>query len=93
MTSYIQGNEKVFTKNPAYWDTDCTLFDTVTIKIVESNDVAYQLYQAGEIDEVSLTESNVMTISKDESNPYHDQMVEWPADFRSYQFHFNDLLI
>lgn len=89
MTSYIQGNEKVFTKNPAYWDTDCTLFDTVTIKMVESNDVAYQLYQAGEIDEVSLTESNVMTISKDESNPYHDQMVEWPADFRSYQFHFN----
>lgn len=89
MTSYIQGNEKVFTKNPAYWDTDCTLFDTVTIKMVESNDVAYQLYQAGEIDEVSLTESNVMTISNDESNPYHDQMVEWPADFRSYQFHFN----
>ena len=22
MTSYIQGNEKVFTKNPLYWDTD-----------------------------------------------------------------------
>ena len=51
--------------------------------MVESTDVAYQLYQSGEIDEVSLTESNVMTISGDESNPYHDQMVEWPADFRS----------
>ena len=23
MTSYIQGNEKVFTKNPLYWDTEC----------------------------------------------------------------------
>ena len=89
MTSYIQGNEKVFTKNPAYWDTECTRFDTVTIRMVESTDVAYQLYQSGEIDEVSLTESNVMTISGDESNPYHDQMVEWPADFRSYQFHLN----
>ena len=21
MTSYVQGNEKVFTKNPTYWDT------------------------------------------------------------------------
>ena len=89
MTSYIQGNEKVFTKNPSYWDTECTRFDTVTIRMVESTDVAYQLYQSGEIDEVSLTESNVMTISGDESNPYHDQMVEWPADFRSYQFHLN----
>ena len=26
MTSYVQNNEKVFTKNPLYWDTDCTLF-------------------------------------------------------------------
>ncbi len=89
MTSYIQGNEKVFTQNPAYWDTDCTRFNTVTIRMVESTDVAYQLYQSGEIDEVTLTESNVKTISGDESNPYHDQMVEWPADFRSYQFHLN----
>ena len=89
MTSYVQGNEKVFTKNPTYWDTECSRFETVTIKMVESNDVAYQLYQSGELDEVTLTESNVKTISGDESNPYHDQMIEWPLDFRSYQFHFN----
>ena len=89
MTSYIQGNEKILTKNPLYWDTDCTRFETVTIKMVESNDVAYQLYQSGEIDEVGLTESNIKTISGDESNPYHDKMIEWPNDFRSYQFHFN----
>ena len=89
MTSYIQGNEKVFTKNPKYWDTECKRFDTVTMKMVESNDVAYQLYQSEEIDEVGLTESNVKTISSDENNPYHDYMVEWPLDFRSYQFHFN----
>ena len=89
MTSYIQGNEKILTKNPLYWDTDCTRFETVTIKMVESSDVAYQLYQYGEIDEVGLTESNIKTISGDESNPYHDKMIEWPNDFRSYQFHFN----
>ena len=89
MTSYIQGNEKVFTKNPLYWDTDAKLFNTVSIKMVESNDVAFQLYQTGEVDYVSLTESNVKTISGDENNDYHDQMIEWPNDFRSYQFHFN----
>ena len=42
-----------------YWDTDCTRFETVTIKMVESSDVAYQLYQSGEIDEVGLTESKM----------------------------------
>ena len=38
---------------------------------------------------MGLTESNIKTISGDESNPYHDKMIEWPNDFRSYQFHFN----
>ena len=71
MTSYIQGNEKIFTKNPTYWDTDCKLFDTVTVRMVESNDVAYQLYQSGEIDSASLTESNLNTIYNDETRPDH----------------------
>lgn len=87
MTSYIQGNEKVFTKNPKYWDTNCSRFDTVTVKMVESNDVAYQLYQSGEIDYVSLTESNLKTISSNKDHEFYDQLVEWPMDYRSYQFH------
>ena len=33
MTEYLQGNQKVYTKNPMYWDQDCTLFDTVTFKM------------------------------------------------------------
>lgn len=56
MTSYVQGNEKIFTKNPLYWDKDCQRFDQVTVKMVESSDVAYQLYETGELDYVDLTE-------------------------------------
>lgn len=89
MTSYIQGNEKVMTKNPAYWDKDASLFDTVTIKMVESDDVAYQLYQTGELDWVRLTESTLKTISDSESNEYHDQLVEMRPTKYSYQIHFN----
>ena len=88
MTSYIQGNEKIFTKNPAYWDKDCSLFNTVTIKMVESNDVMYQLYQSGEVDSVTLTESNLKTIYDDPKHPYHDYLVENPPK-GSYQIHFN----
>ena len=89
MTTYVQNNEKIFTKNPTYWDEDAQLFDTVTVKMVESNDVAFQLYQSGELDYVDLTESNLKTISGDENNPYYDQLVERPADKYSYQIHFN----
>ena len=70
MTTYIQGNEKIQTKNPKYWDTECSLFDTATIKMVESNDVAFQLYQAGELDYVGLNESNLTTIYNSDSNAH-----------------------
>ncbi len=89
MTSYIQNNEKTFTKNPLYWDKEAKLFDTITIKMVESLDVAYQLYQSGEIDYVQLSESQVNTISKDANNPFHDYLVPDILSPYSYQFHFN----
>lgn len=89
MTSYVQGNEKVFTKNPKYWDTECKRFDTVTFKMVESNDVAYQLYQTGEIDYVDLTESNLKTIYDNPNHEFHDYLVEKRPTSYSYQFHFN----
>ena len=89
MTSYIQGNEKIQTKNPKYWDTECTLFDSVTTKMVESSDIAFQLYQAGELDYVVLTESNLTTIYNDENNQYHDYLVEKLPTKYSWQLHFN----
>lgn len=88
MTSYVQGNEKVFTKNPMYWDKECSLFDTVTIKMVESNETMYQLYQSGEVDHVVLNESNLTSIVGDSSNQYHDNLVENPVS-GTYQIHFN----
>ena len=88
-TEYIQQNTKTLTKNPLYWDTDAKLFNTVTIKMVESVDTAYQLYTTGELDRVDLSESNLTTIYNNESDPYHDQLVEKRANKKSYQFHFN----
>ena len=89
MTSYIHNNEKIFTKNPLYWDTECKRFDTVTIKMVESNDISFQLYQNGEIDYVDLSEAHINTIAKDPSNKYYDYMVPAVPSKYSYQFHFN----
>ena len=89
MTSYIHNNEKIFTKNPLYWDTECKRFDTVTIKMVESNDISFQLYQNGEIDYADLSEAHINTIAKDPSNKYYNYMVPAVPSKYSYQFHFN----
>lgn len=88
MTTFVQGNEKLFTKNPLYWDKDCELFDTVAVKMVESNETMYQLYQSGEIDHVVLSEGNLKTISEDPNSVYYDHLVENPAS-GTYQIHFN----
>ena len=89
MTSYIQGNEKIFTKNPMYWDTEAKLFDTVTVKMVESNDVAYQLYETGDVDYVQLGEAQLNTIAQDPNNKFHDYLVPDVPSKYSYQYIFN----
>ena len=89
MTEYIQGNEKIYAKNPLYWDTECKRFDTVTFKMVESNDVAFQLYDSGELDYVQLGEAQVNTIAKDPNNKYHNYLVPDVRSHMSYQIHFD----
>ena len=89
MTTYVQNNEKVLTKNPTYWDHDCHLFDTVTYRMVESSDVAFQMYENGEIDSVSLSESNLNNIYNDKSNKNNKYLVEGMPSKYSSQLHFN----
>ncbi len=86
MTSYVQGNEKVLTKNPKYWDTECKRFDTVTYKMVESNDIVYQMYENGEVDSVNLSESNMMTIYNDQNHKFHNQLVPKRHEIYSVRF-------
>ena len=89
LTSYIQGNDKVFTKNPKYWDTESVRFDTATHRMVESWDTAYQLYQTGDVDYVKLTESMIKTISENPDHELYQYMVPDKPSTMSYQFHWN----
>lgn len=89
MTEYIHQNQKVLTKNDKYWDKDAKLFNTVTIKMVESLDAAFLLYQSGELDTVDLTQANLTTINNDKNNEFHNQLVEKRPTKYSYQFHWN----
>ncbi len=90
LTYFISRSEKVFEPNPYWWGNDeYTRFNSVTVKMVDSADVAYTLYESGEIYQVDLTESNLSTIyNAGESNTWYDYLTEkLPTKF-SYQIHF-----
>lgn len=59
------------------------------MKMVESTDVAYQLYESGEVDYVQLNESRINTIAKDPAHPMYPYVVPDVPSKHSYQFHFN----
>jgi len=76
MTTYEHGGEIILTKNPLYWDTDCTLFNTVTFVTVESQDMAYMMYENGELDRVSVGQSQAKEIMDDPNHKFYDYVVK-----------------
>ena len=88
VTYFVNQNQKVLTKSPNYWNAaNVKRFDTVTIKMVESVAVAYQLFLGGELDHVSLDAATLQTIYEDESDPNHGNLVEARPTKYSYQIH------
>ena len=79
----------MLSKNEAYWNKDnVKLFDTVTIKMVESVDVAFQWFSAGDLDYIDLNQANLSTIYNNEGNEFHGNLVEARPTKYSYQMHF-----
>ncbi len=89
MPTFVRGSEQYFEPNPTYWDTESQRFDSVTVRIVDSNEVAYLLYENGEVDYVELTESNLKTIYDKADHEYHDELVELPPNVSSSQILWN----
>ncbi len=89
MTEYEQNSSKYLVPNPEYWDKESFRFDSVTIRMCESTDVMYQLFDNGEIDYVTLSESNLHTITSDPNHKFADNIVDDIPSKYSYQFHWN----
>jgi len=88
VTYFENQNQKVLTKSPNYWnDANCKRFDTVTIKMVDSVSVAYQLFDQGELDHVSLDQATLQEIYGDTANKYNANLVESRPTKYSYQIH------
>ncbi|MDR0395861.1 MAG: ABC transporter substrate-binding protein [Oscillospiraceae bacterium] len=88
VTSYIHENEKILTANPTYYNADnVKRFENVVVKMVESPEVAFTLFQTGELDHVSLTASTLNTIYNSASHEFHDYLTEMRPTKFSYQYH------
>ena len=89
MVDYINSNEKRFEQNPLYWNTEANRFDSVTVRMIDSADTGFTLFQNGEIDYIDLTESNLKTIYENADHEFHDNLVELRPTKYSYQYHWN----
>ena len=89
ITYFVSGNQKVFTKSPNYWnDANCKRFDTVTVKMVDSVSVAFQLFKNGELDHVSLDQATLQGIYNETSDAeFKANLVEARPTKYSYQIH------
>ena len=89
VTYFVSQNQKVLTKSPNYWnDANCSRFDTVTIKMVDSASVAFQLFKNGELDHVSLDQATLQGIYNGTSDAdLKDYLVESRPTKYSYQIH------
>jgi len=90
ITYYVHQNEKILTKNPNYWNAaNVKLFDTVNIKCVEDSNRAYDLFMAGELHYVELSESQITMIQNDASHEFHESLVPMLPTKYSYNWHWN----
>ena len=57
--------------------------------MVESADQAFLLYDAGDIDNVSLNQANLVSIYNNPDDRFHDYLIEARPTKYSYQMHLN----
>ena len=90
ITYYVHQNEKILTKNESYWNKDnVKLFDTVTVKMVEDINRAFDLFMAGELHYVELNESQITLINNDPSHEFSGCLVPTLPDKYSRTWHWN----
>ena len=89
VSEFVDRSYKIFTANPLYYNDEDERFETVKVQMVESADQAFLLYEAGEIDNVTLNQANLTAIYNNPDDKFHDYLVEARPTKYSYQFHFN----
>lgn len=88
INNFVRNNSRDLVRNEKYWDKDCKLFDVVTIKMLEDQQKDDDLFQTGEVDNCTLSESSLRYIY-DKQTEYADNLVQVRNPVASTQMNFN----
>lgn len=90
MQEFIEDSTKTMVPNPNWWNAgNALLFDSVSWIKVESNDVAYQLFEMGEIDTPALSNAQKNIIISDPTHQWHDYLSKNPDSGVGFFMVFN----
>lgn len=86
LTEYTNDSDKLFEANPGYWDADSVNLKTVSVIAVKDVESTKELYERGELDYATLSETQIVSLSRDEN----EYMFKTDPIACSYVFFMNN---
>ena len=83
LDSWEQGNKHIYKKNPDHWLADLFHYDVVEVYIIEEQNAAVQMFEAGKLDQLTPDTDTIQTYLED------PRMVSYSSN-RMYHIDVND---
>ncbi|WP_245835786.1 peptide ABC transporter substrate-binding protein [Virgibacillus ndiopensis] len=93
LTEYDQAEGVVMEKNDEYWDKENVNVDEVSLKIIKEQSTALNLYEAGDLDRVTLSSADVNAYKDSEEFGTETQFTSWYIQFNLGKEPFDNLNI
>lgn len=93
MTKYDQAAGVTLVKNDQYWDKENVDIDEVSLKVIKENSTALNLYEAGDLDRVYLSSSDIQSYQDDEEFGTESKFNSWFVQFNLTKAPFDNVNI
>jgi len=93
MAEYDQAAGVKLVKNDKYWDKENVDIDEVSLKVIKENSTALNLYEAGDLDRVYLSSSDIQSYQEDEEFGTESKFNSWFVQFNLTKAPFDNVNI
>ncbi|WP_075618917.1 peptide ABC transporter substrate-binding protein [Paenisporosarcina indica] len=93
MTEYDQAAGVKLVKNDKYWDKENVGIDEVSLKVIKENSTALNLYEAGDLDRVYLSSSDIQSYQDDKEFGTESKFNSWFVQFNLTKAPFDNVNI
>jgi oligopeptide transport system substrate-binding protein len=93
LTEYDQAAGVKLVKNDQYWDKDNVDIDEVSLKVIKETSTALNLYEAGELDKVFLSSSDILSYQDSEEYGTESKFNSWFMQMNLTKAPFDNLNI